>query len=85
MSDTRHKDKVWNIGEITNGVTWDQVHAALAMDLRDELKQLNRTFSCSNFLEIPRTLRGIRIAAEGLRRDRKQKKKIHRRGAQKES
>lgn len=29
------------------------------MDIRDELKQLNALLGCSNFTNIPRTLRGV--------------------------
>lgn len=41
-------------------MTWEGVHTALLMDIRDELKQLNGLLGCPNFVEIPRTLRAIR-------------------------
>lgn len=48
----RHKDMNWNLPEGTpngNGGkthSWDSIHAALLMDIRDELKELNQTLAC---------------------------------------
>lgn len=41
----RHKDGDWNLPgpQVQN---WQQVEVALLMDIRDELKELNRTLSC---------------------------------------
>jgi len=36
----RHKDASWKLNEPTR--TWDEVHAAILMDIRDELKETNR-------------------------------------------
>jgi hypothetical protein len=52
----RYKDAVWTIPEPT---TWDGAHAAVLMDIRDELQQLNRLLSCGNCLGIPHTLKLI--------------------------
>jgi hypothetical protein len=58
----RHKDMDWNLPEGTpnsrGGHThsWESIQAAILMDIRDELKQLNRTFSCTNFQRIPAKL-----------------------------
>ena len=62
MSETRFKDRNWCLKTDSNGVmaSWDQVHTAILMDIRDELKVLNQVFRCSNFLEIPHILRTIR-------------------------
>lgn len=61
MADTRHKDVSWNLYTNSSGnITLEQVNVAVLMDIRDEMKQLNRLFHCSNFLEIPRILRTIR-------------------------
>lgn len=53
----RKKDVYWNLPENNS---WEAVEVAILMDLRDELKQLNRLLSCSNFVAIPSILRGIR-------------------------
>lgn len=61
----RHKDYAWNLpeGELNpeGGRThsWESVHAALLMDLRDELKRLNELLYCNQFVGIPRTLNVI--------------------------
>jgi hypothetical protein len=61
----RHKDANWNLTGPKIG-TWDEVKAALLMDVRDELKEvnqqlrnLNSIFNCSNFLSIPRVVAEI--------------------------
>jgi len=58
----RFKDVEWSVeADRSNRVSWDQVQASILMDIRDELKQLNRIFSCPNFLAMPRDLRAIRL------------------------
>jgi hypothetical protein len=44
----RHKNVDWNLPESETGAlkTWDMVHIAVLMDIRDELKQLNTTLGC---------------------------------------
>lgn len=54
----RHKDADWNLPEKLQA--WDQVQVAVLMDIRDELKKMNGILNCTNFLDIPRILRGIR-------------------------
>lgn len=61
----RKKDVDWNLPD-GNPTHWEAMHAALLMDLRDldreilrELKSLNATFHCHNFLSLPRTIRTI--------------------------
>jgi hypothetical protein len=54
----RHKNGDWNLHDPVK--TWDEVHAAILMDIRDELRTLNRLLACPNFIEIPSILRGIR-------------------------
>ncbi len=62
----RHKDANWNCGGVRepngtiSGVPWDGVHAAILMDIRDELKKLNTLLHCNNFTAIPHTLNSIR-------------------------
>lgn len=53
----RKKDFNWSLPEEN---TWDGTKVAVLMDIRDELKQLNRLLSCSNFTKIPQILRTIR-------------------------
>lgn len=54
----RHKDAEWQLAERL--YDWNEAQVAVLMDLRDELKKLNRLLHCQNFIEIPRILRGIR-------------------------
>ena len=42
-----------------NQHSWESIHTALLMDIRDELKALNRVLSCTGFLDIPRKLERI--------------------------
>jgi hypothetical protein len=48
----RHKNVQWNLPEGTSSASggkthkWESITAALLMDIRDELKQLNTTLSC---------------------------------------
>lgn len=72
MSDTRQKDSNWSIGDGPS-YSYDAAHLAVLMDLRDELKRLNRLLHCPNFIEIPRILREIR--RNTTRRKRKAVKK----------
>jgi hypothetical protein len=60
MVDRRHKDGKWQAGD-SDGVvpTWERAQLAVLMDLRDELKKLNRVLECPNFLAIPSYLRSI--------------------------
>lgn len=63
MGDTRRKDGNWIVTDDSEGMrgltTWSQVQLAVLMDLRDELKSINRRLNCSETLGIPRTLRAI--------------------------
>lgn len=61
----RHKDVDWNLeaGVPTghgNTHRWESIYVSLLMDIRDELKALNRVIGCRNFREVPTILRGIR-------------------------
>lgn len=54
----RHKDANWTFPTTEDGSLedWKYVPMALLMDIRDELKQLNRVFACHNFVSIPHKL-----------------------------
>lgn len=58
---TRHKDSDWQLPTNPDGRLrgWQYVPIALLMDIRDELKQLNRLLHCPNFISIPKQLRAI--------------------------
>lgn len=58
----RFKDVEWKLPETADGraATWDAVRVAVLMDIRDELKTLNRLLGCPNFTSVPEILRGIR-------------------------
>lgn len=71
----RHKDLNWSLPEgvpnSSGGRTHEpiNVHSALLMDIRDELRAMNRemralnaTIQCPNFIRIPRKLEAIRAA-----------------------
>jgi hypothetical protein len=75
----RHKDQQWSLPEGTpkpgGGAehSWRSIKVALLMDIRDELKQLNRLLHCSNFLNIPSELGHIRRNTLKPRRTQKPK------------
>lgn len=55
----RFKDAEWNLppGETRGSIGhWNALQSAILMDIRDELKKLNRVFECYNFVRIPRVL-----------------------------
>jgi hypothetical protein len=58
----RFKDNNWDLPSTADGRArdWDAARLAVLMDIRDELKNLNRVLGCPNFLDIPKTLRSIR-------------------------
>lgn len=70
----RHKDVSWDLPDGTPKVgggsahQWQSIHAALLMDIRDELKRLNAAIWCPNFLGMPSELR--RIATNTTKRKR---------------
>lgn len=47
----RHKDANWNLPEKVS--TYSEAHAAILMDIRDELKAISRVLHCPNCLNIP--------------------------------
>jgi len=68
MSDTRRKDVDWNIGtgDHEGRYIWEQIHTAVLMDLRDELKlltaemrRMNCVIQCPSFIAIPQVLKRI--------------------------
>jgi hypothetical protein len=67
----RHKNVNWNLEECNpkpgGGYTLliDRIHAALLMDIRDELQELNRILNCRNTRSIPGSLRRIAKNTEG--------------------
>lgn len=57
MSDERRKDALWRVRANADGtLPWEAIKVAVLMDLRDELKALNRLLRCRNFLDIPNKL-----------------------------
>jgi len=57
----RFKNADWNLTKTPSGniSSWEEVNAALLMDLRDELQKLNNLFHCINFTSIPAVLKVI--------------------------
>jgi hypothetical protein len=39
--------------------SWESIHAAILMDIRDELQSLNRLLHCQNFIGLPHDLRQL--------------------------
>lgn len=73
----RYKDQQWMISPGTSGtVSWEAVHAAILMDLRDELKKLNALLHCYNFTAIPGILRDVARNTTPKKRRRKKARKI---------
>ena len=70
---SRHKDTEWSLPDTDNTYTTAQL--AVLMDLRDELKKLNRLLDCPNFRAIPHTLTGIRRKLPTITPTRKRKAK----------
>lgn len=69
MADLRNKDVNWSLNDRQrDGVTYELIKAAVLMDIRDELRQLNRVFSCANFQNMPHEIRKLRIAVERIDR-----------------
>jgi hypothetical protein len=61
MADRRRANIEWSVAdEAGNMPTWERVGIAVMMDIRDELKTLNRLLACPNFTAIPRKLDAIR-------------------------
>ena len=73
----RHKDTAWNLPEGkkqpdgSSTHSWESINASLLMDIRDELKRMNALLHCSNFVNIPTTLRSIRRAMPARKKVRK--------------
>lgn len=42
----RHKNVNWNLPEGNPSHSWDSIKTSLLMDIRDELRELNRTLGC---------------------------------------
>lgn len=72
MSDERKANADWRILSLPDGrYAWEAIHAALLMDLRDELQEIRESLGvlrCENFTRMPATLR--RIAANTTKRTR---------------
>lgn len=70
--DDRCKDVAWKINRNLDGTVPSlDAHLAVLMDIRDELKAMNRVLHCPNFLGLPNEIRWIRQAAE--KKSRRQK------------
>jgi hypothetical protein len=56
----RFKDRQWILNKDHQGyLSWDQIHAALLMDIRDELTRINMRLNCRETLAMPELLRKI--------------------------
>jgi hypothetical protein len=51
----------WAFWKYDDGsLNMETVNAIILLDIREELKTLNRVFACQNFLQVPKVLRDIR-------------------------
>jgi len=51
----------WMVADQDGSIpSWERVSIAVLMDIRSELRTLNRLLACPNFIGIPVTLRSIR-------------------------
>ena len=74
MTDNRQANVEWSIPCNEAGtVSWDGAKMAVLMDLRDELRKLNKIIHCDNFLRIPQKL--DQIQRNTKRRAAKRRKK----------
>lgn len=54
MSDTRHKNVVWRIGD--GPISIEMATVAVLLDIRDELQEVNRKLGC---WRVPRALNAL--------------------------
>ena len=64
----RYKDENWSL---VGTPSLDSAQVAVLMDIRDELKALNRLLSCPRFVAIPEELRIIRLNTTKRRKRRR--------------
>ena len=63
----RFKDTEWDLPMVGGRIaSWDAMTIAALMDIRDELKRLNKLLHCDNFVRIPRQLAPMAQAARRI-------------------
>lgn len=68
----RFKDNAWTVRENADRtVSYEGAQLAVLLDIRDELKSLNRLLNCPNFTGIPHSLNVIRKNTTKPRKVRK--------------
>jgi hypothetical protein len=60
----RFKDVEW---QLDDSASYERAQLAVLMDIRDELKRLNRLLDCRNFLAVPARLARIAKAVERIK------------------
>lgn len=74
--DTRHRDGNWIIKPNSDGhLHWDGVQVAVLMDIRDELKAINRKLDC---YRVPLALDALIELGVKLRREKRAARKKRR-------
>jgi hypothetical protein len=77
MTDKRQKDANWIVTNADGTVTsWEQVQAAVLMDIRDELKRLNNVLQCPNFIAVPSKLDAIKSELRQVRLNTRKRRKL---------
>ena len=67
----RHKDLEWDLPAGNPTHPWESIHAALLMDLRDELKAIRGLLQCHR---VSRAVRAVETIAENTTRRPRRKK-----------
>lgn len=74
MANSREKNADWTLP--VQGRTWEHVHAALLMDIRDELQSIVRLLNCHR---IPRALDAVvAMHKQGVKRRTVKKRSVRR-------
>jgi len=55
MRVSKHRNREWGLWDNRN-LSLEEAQFAVLLDIREELRTLNRLLSCPNFTRIPRTL-----------------------------
>ncbi len=75
----KNKDRDWNDGPDSgdSSYTADRVNRAILLDIRDELKALNRVLGCWRFQGMPKTISTIdkRLQVAGMLTTKKRRKR----------
>lgn len=75
ISHGRLRNRDWDVWEGDNGYDHNAVDRAIALDIRQELRNLNQLLGCHNFVRIPQVLDDIRSHTKPKRKKKRPVKK----------